>query len=418
VQIVRFELERYRSFARRTSVQLRPLTIIYGYNSAGKSALLRALPLIAASTGGAQFGPLALDADVARGATWDDLLARYQRRNRMDLRVAWADPDPVAEIEWSLTGEDGRHKIASMRCVNADGASILELLADADSEDLFHVKGRTSGDVARAKVVFDGLRPEPTFERVDGTMPEGAESVLFAAHRLIGSMKRSVQWLGAVRRAPGRRMTRKGIPRHLSGDGWWTWDVLGEDAAGDQSLQRMVSRDLERMFPHRLRVQTLGTEYTVSLEPSEGEPFPVSVLDVGEGVVQVLPVLTTLAMAERGDLGPGTTIAIEQPEMHLHPKAEVILAEVMARTAASTNRPNLVVETHSENLLLSLQLMVAKGKLPAADVAILWVSQEQGVSRMRELSLDDHGRIADWPPGVFSEDLDLARQILRARREV
>lgn len=417
MQIVRFELERYRSFAHRTELRLRPITVIFGYNSAGKSALLRALPLLAASAGGAQYGPLALDADVARGATWDDLLARHQRRNQMDFRVVWNDAGPVAEIEWRLKGEDGSHRIESLRCIRVDGSVALELRADIEEDETFQVIAGPSETIPRARIAFDGLRPEPTFDRIEGKLPEDAEQVLVAAHRLVGSMKRSVQWLGAIRRSPGRLMTRRGVPRHLSGDGWWAWDALAEDAAGDRGLQRVVSGDLERMFPHRLRVEVNGTEYRVSLEPTAGEPFPVSVLDVGEGVVQVLPVLTTLAMAERGDLGQGPTLAMEQPEMHLHPRAEIVLAEVMARVATSSSHPNLLLETHSENLLLSLELMVARGRLTPTDVSILWVSQDQGVSRVRELSLDNQGRIADWPPGVFSEDLDLSRQLLRARRE-
>ena len=49
MSVASFEVENYRSFAERTSMILRPLTLLFGYNSSGKSALLRFLPLLAAA---------------------------------------------------------------------------------------------------------------------------------------------------------------------------------------------------------------------------------------------------------------------------------------------------------------------------------------------------------------------------------
>ncbi len=104
-----FEVERYRSFASRTRVELKPLTLLFGYNSAGKSALARAVPLVAASCGGAAFGPLALDAGVARRAEYDDLVCKLEAGDKMMFRIAWDDgPADTRDIEWWTRGDENK----------------------------------------------------------------------------------------------------------------------------------------------------------------------------------------------------------------------------------------------------------------------------------------------------------------------
>ena len=65
MRLARFSVENYRAFVDRASLELRPLTLLFGYNSAGKSALLRFLPIIGASSSSGQISPLALDTAAA-----------------------------------------------------------------------------------------------------------------------------------------------------------------------------------------------------------------------------------------------------------------------------------------------------------------------------------------------------------------
>ena len=92
---------------------------------------------------------------------------------------------------------------------------------------------------------------------------------------------------------------------------------------------------------------------------------------------------------------------IEQPEIHLHPRAQVAMADLLANAAKRGVR--VVVETHSSLLLLGVQSLVAAGTLPSSDVALHWFSrsQETGVTTVRSAELDEAGRFGDWP-----EDFD------------
>ncbi|NEP63084.1 MAG: DUF3696 domain-containing protein, partial [Symploca sp. SIO2G7] len=122
----------------------------------------------------------------------------------------------------------------------------------------------------------------------------------------------------------------------------------------------------------------------------------VSMVDVGFGVSQVLPVLVALLAAN-----PGQLVYIEQPELHLHPRAQVALAEVFAEAANRGVR--VVVETHSELFLLGVQSLVAEEQLSSDKVQLHWFTrQEDGATKISSAELDETGAFADWPED-FSE---------------
>ena len=79
----------------------------------------------------------------------------------------------------------------------------------------------------------------------------------------------------------------------------------------------------------------------------------VNIADVGIGVSQVLPVLTALLTA-----APGQMVYLEQPELHLHPRAQVALAEIIAEIANTGVK--VILETHSPLLVLTIQTLVAE----------------------------------------------------------
>ncbi|MCP4660462.1 MAG: hypothetical protein GY856_34100 [bacterium] len=83
-------------------------------------------------------------------------------------------------------------------------------------------------------------------------------------------------------------------------------------------------------------------------------------------------------------------------EIHLHPRAQVALASVLA--AAAGRGVRVVAETHSALLLLAVQTLVARGELPAAELILHWFERgEDGATRIRTAELDDAGSFGDWP---------------------
>jgi hypothetical protein len=134
---------------------------------------------------------------------------------------------------------------------------------------------------------------------------------------------------------------------------------------------------------------------------------PLTAKDVGMGISQVVPILVaTSALSAK-------TICMEQPELHLHPALQANLADAMIDSALSRTN-TLVIETHSEHLILRLLRRVretTRGKLPEgklplrpADIAVLYVKAGEEGSEVRELRVNDQGRFIDnWPNGFFEE---------------
>ena len=162
--------------------------------------------------------------------------------------------------------------------------------------------------------------------------------------------------------------------------------------------------------------------YRLMLTPLERGAFDVDLRDTGEGMIQVLPVLTALALARRTEEA-GQVLALEEPESHLHPALQRALVEEVCAAAAPSakGQPRILLETHSEHFLLAVQLQILQDKIDPDDVLIYWVRQlDNGESVVERMGLDRRARFVGGtlPPGVFSEDTDMAREIIRARMEL
>jgi hypothetical protein len=134
----------------------------------------------------------------------------------------------------------------------------------------------------------------------------------------------------------------------------------------------------------------------------------VSLQDVGVGISQVLPVILHAFGAKEN------LIAIEQPEIHIHPALQAALGDVFIESALGENKNTFLLETHSEHLILRILRRIretTRGKLPEdaipvrpEDIAVLYVQPGEDGSIVRELRVNDQGRfIDDWPNGFFEE---------------
>ena len=117
----------------------------------------------------------------------------------------------------------------------------------------------------------------------------------------------------------------------------------------------------------------------------------VNIADVGIGVSQVLPILVALIAAQKGQI-----VYVEQPELHLHPRAQVVMAELLAEAANRGVR--VIVETHSSLLLLTVQTLIAQERIKNTDVALHWFARDaKGATQVTYVQPDEDGAYGEWP---------------------
>lgn len=135
----------------------------------------------------------------------------------------------------------------------------------------------------------------------------------------------------------------------------------------------------------------------------------VLLTDVGFGVSQVLPVITLLLYVPEG-----STVLLEQPEIHLHPLAQANLADVLVY-AATHRRIQIILESHSEHLLLRLQRRIAEEAISADRVKLYFCDTGRSRSILTPLRLDLLGQIENWPPNFMGDAFGETAAAERAR---
>ena len=129
-----------------------------------------------------------------------------------------------------------------------------------------------------------------------------------------------------------------------------------------------------------------------------------NLIDVGYGVSQAIPIIADCVSAE-----PGSTLLIQQPEVHLHPRAQAAMGSFFGQLVEA-RRNRLVVETHSDYLLDRIRMDVRDERLRASDVMILYFEQGRGGVGISPIELDAAGRVIGVPDGYRSFFLEEQRR--------
>lgn len=145
------------------------------------------------------------------------------------------------------------------------------------------------------------------------------------------------------------------------------------------------------------------------LTQRQGAADLVNIADVGFGVSQTLPVIVALLAA-----APGQIVYIEQPEIHLHPKAQYKMAELLAE--AANRGVKVVIETHSSLLLRGIQTLVTQGQLAPNRVKLHWFTRDnEGATVVNAASLDENGAFGEeWPEDFGEIELNAEQAYLDA----
>ena len=145
-----------------------------------------------------------------------------------------------------------------------------------------------------------------------------------------------------------------------------------------------------------------NSNYPFSIMVKTVQGITSNLMDVGYGVSQIIPVIYEIIYSEEG-----TSFLLQQPEVHLHPKAQAAFGSLMARLVEAGK--SFIVETHSDFILERLKYEIERGTISNEDVGILFFDSIDGVSKVHSIDLGNDGLPIDPPPSYrrfFLEELD------------
>ncbi len=409
-----FSLENYKAFHKRADFSVKPVTLFFGYNSAGKSAALRFLKLLSDSVNSSGSSPLNLRSEVMRGADFSSLLSKHSSSPRLHVSLDFGEFSADFTI---LTLPDRRQQVVEELIVTRtqdEKPSVFEWLPDEDQKDLETrtYKITSSEEYSEVTLAFDGLVPSGFSDELKGLLgPVAAQLESYGESFVSLSADCLLPERFYVETAPAKSVSPRGdgmmsilqaaSPKAISDISKWY-----EDATG-YSFQRSRITIGDRS----------GHRFT--LHPNSDEKIDIDIVDTGEGMGQVLPVIGLLTLAKHRYLGQNPVISLEHPELHIHPDAHVHLANIVAEVAASDAAPKILLETHSENLLLGMQLAIAEKRISPDDVAVHWVRGTEQGAIIDLIEFDEDARPVkdNWPIDVFRMNTKLARGLFQMRKK-
>lgn len=452
----RLRIQNFKAWKDTGEVRLAPLTVIFGTNSAGKSSLghlLLALKQTAASPDRRRALHTGDDASLVDLGTFVESLHGRDRSLELAFTLDWKLEQPliVQNPLKAETYQGEQLRLTSTLAPDPRGQPEVRRLHYA-----LHDPGDRTPALSATLARGDGgaytlttkpyrltqapgrrwpLDPPEKFYRVSDRSLARYRNADFLADFALEIEKgfERLSYLGPLRDMPRRTYGWSGnTPESVGPRGEYAIAaMLAADAEGRklsrgprkkrEPFSAFIARWLMQLgIIERFEVRPIArgrTDYEVRVQ-SHGGAAQVALPDVGFGVSQVLP-----ALVQSFYCPPGSTVWMEQPEIHLHPQvqaglADALISAVHAYEAGAPRGVQLIIETHSEHLLNRLQRRIAEEVLAPEDVAIYFAKPSRTGAELEALEVDRFGEISNWPEGFFGDEMaDLvARTQAAARR--
>jgi hypothetical protein len=413
-------LENVRCFSGKHVIPIRPLTFLVGENSTGKTTVLAMLSAIA------NWLPFFPSPDF-NAPPFDvgsfDNIATYRGGK------AGRSPSFAVGMNSDRKGESPLGFRAHFR--EKAGQPDLEALA-FDTPDL-HLTVQLAESVARAEISVEdgerigsvevslrssGSRPRNLLDEIERELTkEMGPARIPDLTGLLENCTSLLTWANFITFAPVRTKPKRIYdqlrPADFDPGGDHVPYVLStvlEGASGkkngDSLLEATKDFGKESGLFKDVRVTKLGRK--------PGDPFRVMITtagpacnlaDVGYGVSQSLPLVIDSIRAPRG-----ATILVQQPEVHLHPKAQAALGTFLTHLVVA-DKKTLVVETHSDYIVDRVRQEVAKGTISPDKVGILYFEKRGVDAQVHPIDLDETGNVTNPPEGYrdffLKEEMEL-----------
>ena len=385
-------LKHFKCFDQK-NVFLNRLTILAGANSTGKSSVIQALSALMQTAVESRYSSyLALNGQYVSLGSFSDVVNVHKGRGQFTIGLEISG----SKVGWTFDGD----------AASLSGARIKQVaFASPEASYEYHEMDKTTLDcLTPTNTEIAALVANVLLDTTHLTADR------YAGHEIHNFFERRTNALGEKRvdvgphgeatmsllMTEGDRALDGDDPRLKQGE---ARSIVAQSRAWMADIFPGASIDtipIENSAFFRLRFQT---------NPADKFRRPES---VGYGYAQVFP-LIVLGLAARSS----NTLLIENPEVHLHPAAQSKVGRFLAKCAAAGIQ--LIVETHSDHIINGIRLEVAEQRSLAEHVTFYSVfanSEEPGNSDFEEITIDEKGRLSNWPKGFFDQASEDARKLV------
>jgi len=344
------------------SFPLRALTMLTGLNSTGKSTVLQAMLLLRQSHEDRILESigLTLDGPLVQLGTARDVLYEGAKEESIGFALRWDDGTHAAFV----FGYDQAADVLTFLSNKIEGKFTDQSLFT----DRFHY------------LEAERIGPRSAFEMSELDVHR---------HRQLGT---SGEYTAHFMALFGSELTVSTAMRHPNANSLSLRDQV-------EAWMSEISPGLRLHFnAHRsMDLVNLGISFTATGIVSTNEYRPAN---VGFGITYTLPIVVSLLASGKEDL-----VFLENPEAHLHPRAQSKMGELIARACSSGVQ--VIFETHSDHVLNGVRIAIKADVLKANDATVLFFDRDKAGDRLKTqvtaLLIDPNGRIANWPSGFFDE---------------
>ena len=434
-------------------MELRPLTVVCGPNSVGKSSIGQALLLLKQSN--EQYGSVSMlrpTGNLVDVGGYPDFIHKHEIDKKFSIMIGldvgrlsvppkrlFAESPPevhkffesltkVKELNFNFSyGYDSQKEETTLRhfCIESpDGKFSIKSKTNTDNTYQFSYslgeKGkrpyRINPRFQTPGLIFTHFLTSKTIkDRISGYMKERVSVLQFINYISIIPLNwelNNLNYLGPFREPPKRTYSTGGAkPEGIEARGQLTIDYLTYSSVvkEDGSLG-FVKEWLNRFgYASDFSIEKIhGLIWKTNLK-NKSTGIPSTLLDVGFGISQVLPVIVAIYLHKRG------LHIFEQPEIHLHPASQADLADLFMETI--TEDKQYLVETHSEHFLNRIRRRIVEGKINPEKVIVYYIRYKGPKLEVDRIFVEENGSFKDIPNDFFGESLFETKAIMEARKQ-
>ncbi|MBY0244658.1 MAG: AAA family ATPase [Sphingobacteriaceae bacterium] len=415
----------FKGFKDSGWIEFKPLTLIYGYNASGKSSILKALLLLKQSLGNNPTESLRFAAsDGVDLGNYEDIVYNHKILKETPIEVhLQIETDNLPKFfkqqnDTLISRLKNNELVIQIQIsydnkIKANYVSLFKVTLSSNSESILSLKKANSSLKNRVYILqsifykdnletkvnigFNGFIPTVVDEEMNRfNLEDPLGLLLLILHYQTSNYFQRLSNVGPLRSHPSRiQLFTGGNPDHVGSNGNGTYEILYHSRYKDNKLQQNLNKWLNKYnFELDWKVYREGLcEFKIKNRKTDTS---VSLVDTGFGLSQIIPIVVELIVCDGG-------LIIEQPEIHLHSKMQLELGDLFIEHVKKRDKP-LIIETHSENILLRVRRRIAEnclkqdGKLFTSDkLAVYFISNDGIQSIVHKVNIDKYGDLQDTP---------------------